>query len=245
MESQEWFFIEMNPRVQVEHTVTEVITGLDIVRSQILIAQGESLHGPVVNLPPQDQVARHGFAIQCRITTEDPEKNFSPDYGKIINYRSAAGFGIRLDGAMGDTGAVITPFYDSLLVKLTASDATFQGAIHRMNRALRELDAQAWISGLRRSQSSTRGHLRPLERQNKTYKAYPIIDWNDRDIYRYLTENNLPYHPLWDQGYVSVGDWHSTSKLEAGMNAEDTRFNGRKRECGLHELSDRGGDYQI
>jgi pyruvate carboxylase len=139
MESQEWFFIEMNPRVQVEHTVTEVITGLDIVRSQILIAQGESLHGSAVNLPPQDQVARHGFAIQCRITTEDPEKNFTPDYGKIINYRSAAGFGIRLDGAMGDTGAVITPFYDSLLVKLTASDATFQGAIHRMDRALREM----------------------------------------------------------------------------------------------------------
>ena len=120
-----------------------------------------------------------------------------------------------------------------------------ENKVEPMNRALRELDAQAWISGLRRSQSSTRGHLRPLKRQNKTYKAYPIIDWNDRDIYRYLTENNLPYHPLWDQGYVSVGDWHSTSKLEAGMNAEDTRFNGRKRECGLHELSDRGGDYQI
>lgn len=139
LDTDEWFFIEMNPRIQVEHTVTEVITGIDIVRSQILIAQGHSLHSKEVGIPQQAHVPRNGVAIQARVTTEDPEKNFAPDYGKIVNYRSAAGFGIRLDGAMGDTGAVITPFYDSLLVKLTASASTFELAIQRMERALSEM----------------------------------------------------------------------------------------------------------
>ena len=138
LDSHEWFFIEMNPRIQVEHTVTEVITGIDIVRTQCLIAQGHSLFSDEIGIPPQEEVPRNGYAIQARITTEDPEKNFAPDYGKIVNYRSAAGFGIRLDGAMGDTGSVITPFYDSLLVKLTASARSFDLAIQRMDRALRE-----------------------------------------------------------------------------------------------------------
>lgn len=139
LDCDDWFFIEMNPRIQVEHTVTEVITGIDIVRSQILIAQGYSLHSKEIGIPKQELIARNGVAIQARITTEDPEKNFAPDYGKIVNYRSAAGFGIRLDGAMGDTGSVITPYYDSLLVKLTASASNFDLAIQRMDRALREM----------------------------------------------------------------------------------------------------------
>jgi pyruvate carboxylase len=138
-DTHEWFFIEMNPRIQVEHTVTEVITDIDLVRAQIQVAEGHSLHDSVMGLPAQDKIPRMGWALQCRITTEDPEKNFTPDYGKIVNYRSAAGFGIRLDGAMGDTGAVITPFYDSLLVKLTASASTFEVACQRMDRALREM----------------------------------------------------------------------------------------------------------
>jgi pyruvate carboxylase len=137
-DSNEWFFIEMNPRIQVEHTVTEVITNIDLVRSQILIAQGHSLHGPELDLPPQDAIARNGVAVQCRVTTEDPENKFMPDYGKILTYRSAGGFGVRLDGGMGYAGAVITPFYDSLLVKLTASGRTFPMALQRMDRALRE-----------------------------------------------------------------------------------------------------------
>jgi pyruvate carboxylase len=139
LDTHEWFFIEMNPRIQVEHTVTEVITGIDIVRSQVLIAQGYSMFSEEVGIPQQENIPRNGFAIQARITTEDPEENFAPDYGKIVNYRSAAGLGIRLDGAMGDTGSVITPFYDSLLVKLTASAGTFDLAIMRMDRALREM----------------------------------------------------------------------------------------------------------
>jgi pyruvate carboxylase len=138
LDRHEWFFIEMNPRIQVEHTVTEVITGIDLVRSQILIANGAALDGHELALPPQEAIPRNGYAIQARITTEDPDNKFMPSYGKILTYRSAAGFGIRLDGGMGDTGAVITPFYDSLLVKLTASGPSFSIALQRMDRALRE-----------------------------------------------------------------------------------------------------------
>src|SRR5688572_22733880 len=138
LDSNEWFFIEMNPRIQVEHTVTEMITGIDLVRSQILVAQGRSLHGPELDLPPQDQIPRNGYAVQCRVTTEDPENKFIPNYGRILTYRSAAGFGIRLDGGMAEAGSVITPFYDSLLVKVTASGRDFNIALQRMDRALRE-----------------------------------------------------------------------------------------------------------
>ena len=125
MDQNDWFFIEMNPRIQVEHTVTECVTGIDLVRSQILVAQGHALFGEEIALPPQDEIPCNGFAIQCRITTEDPENNFAPDYGRILNYRSAAGFGIRLDAASGDAGSVITPYYDSMLVKVTAIGRDF------------------------------------------------------------------------------------------------------------------------
>ena len=138
LDKHEWFFIEMNPRIQVEHTVTEVITGLDLVRAQILIAQGHELHGPVVGMPPQNEIPRNGYAIQCRVTTEDPENKFMPDYGRILAYRSPGGFGIRLDGGMGYSNALITPFYDSLLVKLIASAHTYEDAMQRTHRALAE-----------------------------------------------------------------------------------------------------------
>jgi pyruvate carboxylase len=138
LDRHEWFFIEMNPRIQVEHTVTEVITGLDLVRAQILIAQGHALHSPEVGMPRQEDVPRNGYAIQARVTTEDPANKFIPDYGRIIAYRSPGGFGIRLDGGMGYSGAVITPFYDSLLVKLIASGQTYDIAMRRMHRALSE-----------------------------------------------------------------------------------------------------------
>ena len=138
-DTKEWFFIEMNPRIQVEHTVTEQITGIDIVRSQILVAMENDLHGKKIGIPKQDKIPRNGCAVQCRVTTEDPEKGFTPDYGKILSYRSAAGFGVRLDGAMGDTGSIITPFYDSLLVKITASGPDLPQALDRMHRSLREM----------------------------------------------------------------------------------------------------------
>lgn len=137
-DTAEWFFIEMNPRIQVEHTVTEEITSIDLVRSQILVAQGYKLHEEPLGLPAQDKIEKTGFAIQCRITTEDPENGFTPDFGKILNYRSPGGFGVRLDGAMGATNSVITPYYDSMLVKMTVYGRTYQQALDRMDRGLRE-----------------------------------------------------------------------------------------------------------
>ncbi|HMO51205.1 MAG TPA: pyruvate carboxylase [Kiritimatiellia bacterium] len=134
----EFFFIEVNPRVQVEHTVTEMVTGIDIVRSQIMLVQGYGFDDPRMAIPPQRDLRTNGFAIQCRITTEDPENRFIPDYGRILTYRSPAGFGVRLDGGTAYSGAVITPYYDSLLVKVTTYAATFDQAIQRMDRALSE-----------------------------------------------------------------------------------------------------------
>jgi pyruvate carboxylase len=138
LDRHEWFFIEMNPRIQVEHTVTEVITGLDLVRAQILIAQGHALHSAEVGMPAQSDIPRNGFALQCRITTEDPANKFVPDYGRIQAYRSPGGFGVRLDGAAGFAGSVITPFYDSMLVKVIASGQDYPLALARMGRVLRE-----------------------------------------------------------------------------------------------------------
>jgi pyruvate carboxylase len=138
LDRHEWFFIEMNPRIQVEHTVTEVITGLDLVRAQIRIAEGHGLHSPEVGMPRQEEIPRNGYAIQCRITTEDPENRFIPDYGRILAYRSPGGFGVRLDGGMGFAGAVITPFYDSLLVKCITSAPNYENAMSRARRCLSE-----------------------------------------------------------------------------------------------------------
>ena len=137
-DTHEWFFIEVNPRLQVEHTVTEMVTGVDIVRTQIQIAQGHSLRDEELALPAQSEIPLHGTALQCRVTTEDPATNFVPDYGKIRTYRSPAGFGIRLDGGSAYNGAVISPYYDSLLVKVTAWGTNFKQACQRMDRALRE-----------------------------------------------------------------------------------------------------------
>jgi phosphoadenosine phosphosulfate reductase len=120
----------------------------------------------------------------------------------------------------------------------------FTNKVEPMDRAVRELGATAWLAGLRRTQASTRESLHVVETQNKITKVHPIIDWDDRRVYNYLTEHKLPYHPLWEQGYVSVGDWHSTSKLLDGMTEEETRFGGLKRECGLHEPSGKT-DFQI
>ena len=111
--------------------------------------------------------------------------------------------------------------------------------VEPMKRALKELNAKTWLSGLRRSQSSSRGHLPVLSIQNGCFKFLPIIDWSNKDVFYYLKEHGLSYHPLWDQGYVSVGDIQTSRPLEAGMSEEDTRFFGLKRECGLHE--DGGG----
>ncbi|WP_395173950.1 pyruvate carboxylase [Roseibium alexandrii] len=132
------YFIEVNPRVQVEHTVTEEVTGIDIVQAQIHIADGEKIGTPESGVPAQENIRLNGHALQCRITTEDPEQNFIPDYGRITAYRGATGFGIRLDGGTAYSGAVITRFYDPLLEKVTAWAPTAEDARKRMDRALRE-----------------------------------------------------------------------------------------------------------
>src|SRR4051794_27491830 len=138
VDRQEFFFIEVNPRIQVEHTVTEMVTGIALVRSQILIASGHKPHEPPVGIPPQEKIDCRGVAMQCRITTEDPDRHFIPDYGRITTYRSAGGFAVRLDGGNGFGGAVITPYFDSLLVKVTTWGGTLGEAVQRGDRALRE-----------------------------------------------------------------------------------------------------------
>lgn len=137
-DSGEYYFIEMNPRVQVEHTVTEMVTGIDIVQSQILIAQGYRLDSDEINIKSQEDVELRGYSIQCRITTEDPKNRFMPDTGKIQVYRTGSGFGIRLDGGNGFAGANISPYYDSLLVKTISWDRTFKGAINKTIRSIKE-----------------------------------------------------------------------------------------------------------
>lgn len=147
-DSGEFYFIEVNPRIQVEHTVTEQVTGIDIVKAQIHISEGAKIGTAESGVPNQEHIKLNGHALQCRVTTEDPENGFSPDYGKISTYRSAAGFGIRLDAGTAYAGAVITPYYDSLLVKVTASAPTAKEAISRMDRALREFRVRGLSTNL-------------------------------------------------------------------------------------------------
>lgn len=133
------YFIEMNPRIQVEHTVSEEITNIDLVQSQILVAEGYPLDSDEINIKSQDDIHCIGYSIQTRVTTEDPANNFMPDTGEITVYRSGSGKGIRLDGGNAYTGAVISPYYDSLLVKAISIDRTFEGAVRKSIRALQEM----------------------------------------------------------------------------------------------------------
>lgn len=138
VKGDKFYFIEVNPRIQVEHTITEMITGVDIVQTQILIADGHTLHSDRIAIPHQDKIQTHGYAIQSRVTTEDPLNNFMPDTGRIMAYRSGGGFGVRLDTGNSFQGAVITPYYDSLLVKVTTWALTFEQAAAKMERNLKE-----------------------------------------------------------------------------------------------------------
>jgi len=135
---KKFYFIEVNPRIQVEHTITELITGIDIVQAQIRIAEGYRLSDPEIGIRSQEAVKMSGYAIQCRVTTEDPENNFLPDAGRLLAWRSAGGFGVRLDGGNGYPGAIITPYYDSLLVKISTYGTNFDQAARKMLRTLRE-----------------------------------------------------------------------------------------------------------
>ena len=148
-DSGRFYFIEVNPRIQVEHTVTECATGIDLVKAQLRIAGGARIGTPESGVPPQEQIRISAHALQCRITTEDPENNFIPDYGTISAYRSPAGFGVRLDAGTAYTGAIITRSYDSLLVKVTAWSPTPEETIARMHRALWEFRIRGVVTNLR------------------------------------------------------------------------------------------------
>ncbi len=147
-ETDAFYFIEVNPRIQVEHTVTEEVTGIDIVKAQIRISEGVRIGDPDCGVPEQSAITLDGHALQCRVTTEDPENGFVPDYGRILAYRSAAGFGVRLDAGTAYSGGLITPYYDSLLVKVTAWAPTADTAIRRMDRALREFRVRGLSTNL-------------------------------------------------------------------------------------------------
>src|SRR5699024_6284878 len=134
----DFYFIEVNPRVQVEHTITEMITGIDIVQSQIKIAEGHTLHSENVGIPKQEDISTLGYAIQSRVTTEDPLNDFMPDTGRIMVYRSGGGFGVRLDAGNGFQGADVSPYFDSLLVKVSTWALTFEQASIKMLRNLKE-----------------------------------------------------------------------------------------------------------
>ena len=148
VDSGKYYFIEVNPRIQVEHTVTEQVTGVDIVKAQIRVTEGARVGAEDSFIPFQQDISLRGHALQCRVTTEDPENSFTPDYGRIAVYRSAAGFGIRLDAGTAYAGAVITPYYDSLLVKVTAWGHTPDEAAARMDRALREFRVRGLSTNL-------------------------------------------------------------------------------------------------
>ncbi len=148
VDTGKFYFIEVNPRIQVEHTVTEQVTGIDLVKAQILIADGEKIGSKRSGVPKQKNIKLNGYALQCRITTENPEDNFVPDYGRITAYRGATGFGIRLDGGTAYSGAVITRYYDSMLEKITAWAPDPDQAVERMKRALREFRIRGLATNL-------------------------------------------------------------------------------------------------
>ncbi|GJM32570.1 MAG: pyruvate carboxylase [Saprospiraceae bacterium] len=189
------YFIEVNPRIQVEHTITEEITGIDLVRSQILIAMGYELSHPTIFITKQEDIEIFGCAIQCRLTTEDPSNEFKPDYGTLIAYRSASGFGIRLDAGSAFPGAKISPFFDSLLVKVTAWGRTLPGAAERLHRALREFRVRgvktnvSFLLNLLQDETFTKGEATVnFIPQHPELLAPPM--WQDRatKMLRYLAE---------------------------------------------------------
>ena len=190
-----YYFIEMNPRIQVEHTVTEMVTGVDIVRSQILIAAGYPLSHPEIGLNRQEDVHVDGYAIQCRVTTEDPANNFAPDNGKITAYSSSGGFGVRLDGGNADVGTVISPYYDSLLVKVTSWDHNFLAACRKAARAINEVRVRGvktnipFVTNILAHPDFVAGrcHTKFID---ETPELFDIVDSRDRAtrVLRYIAE---------------------------------------------------------
>lgn len=196
------YFIEVNPRIQVEHTVTEMITGIDLVKTQIHIAEGYELHSKEIGLPQQADVRHNGFAIQCRITTENPEADFMPDYGTVLAYRSAEGFGIRLDEGSVYNGVKISPFFDSLLVKVTAHSSTVIDAVRKLKRALMEFRIRGVQTNIRfllniiRHPEFIAGNatVNFLQQHPEIFTYYTAQDRGTK-ILTYLAEISINGHP--------------------------------------------------
>ena len=196
------FFIEVNPRIQVEHTVTEMITGIDLVKTQIRIAEGHALHDELIGFPQQADVKKNGYAIQCRITTEDPETDFLPDYGTVLAYRSAEGFGIRLDEGSVYNGVKISPFFDSLLVKVTAHSTTVNDAVHKLKRALNEFRIRGVKTNIRfllniiTHEEFIKGNATVnFLQQHPEIFTYTLSQDRGTKILKYLAEVTINGHP--------------------------------------------------
>ena len=193
--SGNYYFIEMNPRIQVEHTVTEMVTGVDIVRAQLLVAAGYPLSCPEIGLTRQEDVHFDGYAVQCRVTTEDPSNNFAPDNGKITAYHSPGGFGVRLDGGNVGVGTVISPYYDSLLVKVTSWDRTFPAVCRKAARAINEVRVRGvktnipFVTNILAHPTFISGqcHTKFID---ETPELFEIVDSRDRAtrVLRYISE---------------------------------------------------------
>ncbi len=205
------YFIEVNPRVQVEHTITEEITGIDIVRSQIEIAQGYPLSDPRIFIKSQEDVSINGYAIQCRITTEDPENDFKPDYGTIIAYRSPGGFGIRLDAGNCYAGVTISPFFDSMLVKITASGRTLIGAAQRLERALSEFRIRGVVTN--------KGFLENVLTNPTFYKGHATVKFIEShpELFQMPRRMNRATKLLNYLGEVAVNGNPSVKKIDASV----------------------------
>jgi pyruvate carboxylase len=196
------YFIEVNPRIQVEHTVTEMVTGIDLVKTQIRIAEGHALQDEVIGFPAQEDLRTNGYAIQCRITTEDPENDFMPDYGTVLHYRSAEGFGIRLDEGSVYNGVHISPFFDSLLVKVTAHSSSVNDAVQKLRRALREFRIRGVKTNIRfllniiAHPEFIAGHSTVdfLQRHPEIFN-YPAAKDRGTKILKYLADVSINGHP--------------------------------------------------
>ena len=214
-DTQKFYFIEVNPRIQVEHTVTEEITGIDIVRSQILVAEGSQLSDPLIGIPNQASVVPNGFALQARVTTEDPSNNFMPDYGRVTHYRSASGMGVRLDAGSAHSGAVVHPYYDSLLVKVTTRGRTFPDAVSRLDRCLQEFRIRGvktnigFILSLIRHETFRQGtcHTRFIDETPELF-VFPKLQNRTTRLLRYLGDVIVNGNPL-------VKDRHRALRREA------------------------------
>lgn len=226
------YFIEVNTRLQVEHTITEVVTGIDIVRAQIMLAMGHPIDSAMVGIGDPDKVGVRGFAIQCRITTEDPSNDFKPDYGRLVAYRSAGGFGIRLDAGNAYSGAVISPFFDSMLVKVTAWGLNLSQSADRLHRALREFRIRGvksnipFLLNLLKDENFRKGNITVnYIGQHPELLADP--GWKDRGtkLIRYIANVNINGNP----DVSKVEHDKQLPKLSAVRTSSDSYKDGTKQ----------------